>query len=377
MDELVRVRRRVEKKGVKVIDFTRLSPDLPLPDSTVEEEERETKESSIRRAIAAKLMDSRGIRVNPDHGIILLPRVEEGFRFLTLAFVNPGDIVLLPDPSDPAYRIAAVCAGGWPVTYPLLDSRRFLPDIERIEPEAAFRAKILFAGFPGRPTGAVADADLFGDLIRLASHKNIVVAHDASLAGACLTGESCSGLLDHPEGMGLGVELHALAPLHDTGGWRPGFAVGNREIIFAMKTIQSQLQSTPVDEILPLFNRTLAVTDAEKASAASVYLERQRKVIEGLSEIDYDVSAPRAGFDLWIRVPYGSHSVRFASVLLRKAGLAVIPGVAFGEFGHDYVLISLTTGMESIGIALDRVKRLMPVRGSLRGWIRNRRGRNG
>ena len=144
-----------------------------------------------------------------------------------------------------------------------------------------------------------------------------------------------------------------------------------------MRTIQSQLQSTPVDEILSLFGRTLAITKEETASAASVYLERQRKVMDGLAEIEYEATAPQAGFDLWIRVPYGSHSVRFASLLLRKAGLAVIPGITFGEFGHDYVLISLTTGTESIGIALDRVKRMLPIRGRLHGWIRNRRERNG
>ena len=372
--ELARVRKRVEAKGVSVIDFTRIHSDIPLPGGPIERGDRDST-AEIRTAIATRLRKERGIRLDPEAEILPLPHLPDGIHLLTLAFVNPSDVVLYPDPGDPAYRLATIVAGGWPVSYPVPAGRIDMPDFQRIEPEAAFRARLLFAGSPGLPTGSVAAEERIESLARFAQEKNILVAQDLSLAGAVHGEKRPVGLLDLPGGRELGVEFHLLAPFHDAGGWLPGFAVGNREVLYAMETLRRRLGGPPPGAVCEPVRRALALDERDFREAADLFRARITIAVEGLREIDWEAEEPASGFHLWIPVPHGYHSVRFTSLLLRKSGIAVIPGAAFGEFGEDHVLISLTRDESSIRIAIDRLQRLMLAQGRLRNWIRQRRRR--
>ncbi|MFH1277702.1 MAG: aminotransferase class I/II-fold pyridoxal phosphate-dependent enzyme [Candidatus Eisenbacteria bacterium] len=367
-EELKRVRRRAEARGFRIVDFSRTAPDLPLPETSGAAPAGGDL-PGIRREIAERLERERGVRLDPETEILPLLHIPESFRFLALAFVNPSDVVLIPDPGDPAYRVSAGVAGGWPISYPLPAGRGFQPDLDRIEPEAAYRARLLFAGYPHMPTGAWAPPGFFADLVRFAKEKNILVAHDATLAAAALGGERPPGLLDHPEGKEVGVEFHSLAPFHQVGGWRPGFAAGNREILFAVETILERLGQPSLAETAAPLRRALDLPPEETARAREVFRSRGALAAEGIRALGWEVEEPLAGFHLWVRVPHGYHSVGFASLLLRKAGIAVLPGSSFGEFGHDRVLISLTEDEGAIRIALDRLARLPRMRGKIAGWM--------
>lgn len=364
-EELRRIRKRAEARGLRVVDFGRPSPDLPAPAA----KEGSADLGAMRREIAARLARTRALRLDPDTEVLPLLHIPESFRFLALAFVNPSDVVLLPDPGDPAYRVSAAVAGGWPIPYPMPAGRRFLPDLGRIEPEAAYRARLLFAGFPHFPTGAWATREFFGDLIGFAREHNVLVAHDATLAAASLVDELPPGLLDHPEGKEVGVEFHSLAPFHDIGGWRPGFAIGNREILYAIETILERLGQPGLAETASPLRRALDLPEDESNRAREIFRARAALAAQGIRALRWEIEEPRAGYHLWVRVPHGYHSVSFASFLLRKAGIAVLPGASFGEFGHDRVLISLTEDEASIRIALDRLQRLPKMRGRIAGWM--------
>lgn len=373
-EELKRVRRRAEARGFRIVDFSRPAPDLSPPSGSGESPGRGDL-PGIRREIAARFERERGIRVDPETEVLPLLHIPESFRFLALAFVNPSDVVLLPDPGDPAYRVSAGVAGGWPISYPLPAGKGYHADLDRIEPEAAYRARLLFAGYPHMPSGAWPPPGFFADLVRFAKEKNILVAHDGTLASARLGRENPPGLLDHPEGGDVGVEFHSLAPFHGVGGWRPGFAVGNREILFAVETILERLGQPSLSETAGPLRRALDIPAEEIERAREVYRARTALAVDGIRALGWDVEEPLAGFHLWVRVPHGYHSVGFASLLLRKAGIAVLPGSSFGEFGHDRVLISLTDEEDSIRIALDRLQRLPRMRGKIADWMRPRKER--
>ncbi len=357
MEELARVRKRAEKRGVRVLDFTRLSSDIPIPAT-----ERSCEEGAISGLIAEKLAESRGLSLDPATEILPIPHIDEAYRLLTLAFINPGDVVLLPDPADPAYRTATVLAGGWPVTVPLLQGTGYLPDLGRIEAEAALRAKTFFFSYPQFPTGAEAPSEFYDELIGFARRHNIILAHDATLAGFRRGGETPAGLLDHPEGREMGIEFHTLAPLHDTEGWRPGFLAGNREILFAVRSLLRLLMPPSGGARFRFYQNALLIDESERVAAAEIYRQRGEHVRNGLAKWGWDVPEQAGERFLWVRVPYRYHSMRFAAMLIRRAGIAVIPGTAFGEFGDESILVSLSASDTSLEVGLDRIGRALPRR---------------
>lgn len=356
-NELIRVRRRAEKRGVRLIDFTSPISDLAPPEPRASATARET-----RRRLAALFEERRGISVDPETEILPLPHVAEGFRLLTLAFVNPGDVVLLPDPADQEYRAATILAGGWPVTIPLLKTGGYIPDLERIEPEASRRTQILFISYPNTPTGAAAPAEFYDNLVLYSRAMNVPVAQDATRAACWPDGTVPTGLLDQPGGREVGVEFHELAPLHNLKGWRPGYVVGNREIIFAMKMLQIHM-GTPGQEGEGItYRRALAVDSKAREDAAEIFSRRRAIVRDGLGDLHWHTEDPGGGMSLWIRTPRQLHSMRLASMLIRRIGIGVVPGVAYGEFAHDYIGIHLTQDETAIRVALDRLHHKLPRR---------------
>ncbi|RPJ41173.1 MAG: aminotransferase class I/II-fold pyridoxal phosphate-dependent enzyme, partial [Candidatus Latescibacterota bacterium] len=341
--ELARHRRRAEARGLRVIDLSRLAPDLPAPvEAGPGAAPLPRDEGALRRAIAERLRRERNLALDPETEVLPLLHLPEAFRLLALAFVNPSDVVLLPDPGDPVYRASALVAGGWPIGYALPVSRGRLPDLDRIEPEAAFRARLLYTCYPNRPTGAAAPREFFEELIAFARSHNVLVANDASLAGAYLAERPLPGLLDLPGGKEVGVEFGSLAPFHDVGGWRPGYAIGNREVLFAIASIAERLGGPRLADVGEPIARALAIPAAETERARVVCRERVRLAADGIRALDWEVEEPSAGFHLWVPVPRGTHALDFARFLLRRAGILSVPGGAFGEFGEDHVLLSVS-----------------------------------
>jgi aspartate/methionine/tyrosine aminotransferase len=374
--ELDRLRSRAEARGKRILDFGRLASDLAAPagDPGGATAPGAVDVRAIRRAIASRIARDRGIRLDPETEVLPLLHLPDAFRLLALAFVNPSDVVLFPDPGDPVYRISALLAGGWPIAYPLPMSRGHLPDFARIEPEAAFRARLLYVCYPNLPTGAAAPAAFFDEVVAFARRENILVAHDASLAEAYLGEERPAGLLDRPGGKEVGIEICSLAPFHDLSGWRVGCAIGNREVLFAISALAGRLSWPRLAEVGGPIACALALAPEERARARSIFSGRIRLAAERIRALEWEVDEPSAGYHLWVPVPHGTHALDFARFLLRRAGVLSVPGGVFGEFGEDHVLFSLTSDETSIRIALDRMERLATVGGRLALWYR-RRGR--
>ncbi len=356
-DELARIRSRVERRGVGVLDFTRVVSDLPPPPPASPPGDGE-----VRRLLAEHFEKRRGIAVDPLSEIIPLTHVEEGFRLLALAFVDAGDVVLIPDPGERSYRAAAVLAGAWPIAVPITRREGYLPDLDRIEPEAWRRTRLLFLSDPNIPTGVSGDESFYERVIRYGHERNVPIAFDATEASAAVTGSVPRGILDFPGGVHVGVEFHELAPLHDFRGWRPGYAVGNRQILSAMEMLRRQVTPPVEPSAEPVFLRALAVDEQAHAAAAGVYAQRRKTALTGIRDLGWEVEGNPCGKSLWIRSPRRLHSMRFAAMLLRRAGIAVVPGLTFGDFGQDFIRIHLTRDEGEIRDALDRIATALPRR---------------
>ncbi len=365
MEELLPSRRRAEKRLGSVIELSVMESDIALP--TRSAETVPPADDVVRDAIAKRLLETRGLRLDPRREILLCDDTEASLEDLALAFIDPSDVVLIPDPALPLYRRVCVLAGGWPIPIPLSDPNDGAPEWERVEPEATRRAKMLWFASPHLPTGKIASAGSIERLIERARRDNVLIVQDARLVSTCRGDLRAGGLLDDPRGRAVGVEAHEFAPWHG-GGDRPGYLIGNREVIEAVRTLGHLRRRRPGRTRL---YDAFALSDADRESAAATFARRMETALGGLRELDWAVQEPDAGFAVWVRVPTRFHSLRFSAMLLR-AGIAVMPGIAFGEFGHDSVLLSLTTDEKNIREGFDLLRKKFPGRWGVRSWRKKR-----
>ncbi|MDL1973113.1 MAG: aminotransferase class I/II-fold pyridoxal phosphate-dependent enzyme, partial [Deltaproteobacteria bacterium] len=253
--EIDRLKNEMIRRGVDVIDLGVGDPDLPTPPHIVErlKEAAEDPENhrypsynglfSFRRAVSDWYKRRFGVDLDPEREVIALIGSKEGIAHLPLAFVDPGDIVLVPNPAYPVYHIGTIFAGGRPYYMPLLEENGFLPNLEKIPEDIARRAKLIFVNYPNNPTAAVADLDFFERLKRFAKKYNIVVCHDAAYTELSYDGYRPPSFLEVKGSKEIAIEFHSLSKTYNMTGWRIGFAVGNAEVIKALKEVKSNIDS--------------------------------------------------------------------------------------------------------------------------------------
>ncbi|NOQ28481.1 MAG: LL-diaminopimelate aminotransferase [Methanosarcinales archaeon] len=355
------------KQGVDVIDLGVGDPDLPPPDHIIDalcvsahNPERHQYPSytgmlTFREAAAEWYKKTFDITLDPVREVLALIGSKEGLAHIPLAFVNPGDVVLVPDPAYPVYKIGTLFAGGVPYTMPLLAEAGFLPDLDAIPSDVADKARLIFLNYPNNPTAAVADLSFFKEVVDFASEHDIIVVHDNPYSEITFGKYRAPSLLSAPGAMDVGIEMHSLSKTYDMTGWRIGFAVGNAEIISGLGTVKTNIDSgvfEPVQEaaITALTGPQDCISDMRK-----IYTERRDLMIAGLRTLGIDAAPPEATFYIWTPVPDGYTSLSFSAMLLEKIGIVATPGVGFGEYGEGYVRFSLTSSTDRIAEAVDRM----------------------
>jgi len=355
------------KRGVDVIDLGVGDPDLPPPAHIVDalcasahDSERHQYPSytgmlTFREAAAEWYKKTFDITLDPVREVLALIGSKEGLAHIPLAFVNPGDVVLVPDPAYPVYKIGTLFAGGVPYTMPLLAEAGFLPDLDAIPADVADKAKLIFLNYPNNPTAAVADLSFFKEVVDFASEHDIIVVHDNPYSELTFGKYRAPSLLSAPGAMDVGIEMHSLSKTYNMTGWRIGFAVGNAEVISGLGAVKTNIDSgvfEPVQEaaITALTGPQDCISDMRK-----IYTERRDLMIAGLRTLGIDATPPEATFYIWTPVPDGYTSLSFSAMILEKIGIVATPGVGFGEYGEGYVRFSLTSSTEQIAEAVDRM----------------------
>ncbi|MBR8829178.1 MAG: aspartate aminotransferase [Gomphosphaeria aponina SAG 52.96 = DSM 107014] len=365
LDEL---KARAREQGLDLIDLGMGNPDGAAPQPVIEAAIAALSNprnhgyppfegtASFRRAITNWYQRCYDVNLDPDSEALPLLGSKEGLTHLALAYINPGDLVLVPSPSYPAHFRGPLIAGG--KIYPLMLTAKqdWLIDLTAIPDEIAQRAKILYFNYPSNPTTATAPREFFAEIVAFARRHEIMLVHDLCYAELAFDGYQPTSLLEIPGAKEIGVEFHTLSKTYNMAGWRVGFVVGNADIIQGLRTLKTNLDYGIFSVIQNAAETALQLPDIYIKQVQERYQRRRDFMIEGLAGLGCIVQPSKATMYLWVPTPVGVSSTDFALNVLENTGVVVTPGSAFGDGGEGYVRVSLIAECDRLGEALRRLQ---------------------
>ena len=366
--ELDRMKAEVAAKGIDIISLGVGDPDLPTPSHIIDRLKKAVENPvhhqypsyegmlSFRQAVAQWYTDRFGVTLDPATEVVSLIGSKEGIAHTPLAFVNPGDVVLCPNPGYPVYSVATLFAGGEVHIMPLLEENGYLPDFDTIPADILDRARMMFLNYPNNPTSAVADRAFFEKAIAFARENNILICHDAAYTEMYYDDKPPMSFLEFPGAAEVGIEFHSLSKTYNMTGWRIGWACGNANAIAAIGKIKTNIDSGIFQAVQEAGIEALEADQGPVAQLRTVYQSRRDLVCKMLSEAGFTFQVPEASFYVWVKTPEGLSSAEFAGRILRETGVVLTPGNGFGEYGEGYFRISLTVGEDKLSEALTRIK---------------------
>ena len=361
-----RMKQKAIEKGIDLIDLSIGDPDLPTPALIVKAMKKAVENPvnhrypsyegmlSFRKSVALWYKKRFGVNLDPDVEVLSLIGSKEGIGHIPLAFVDPGDIVLVPSPGYPVYATGTLFAGGQSHMMPLREENNFLPDLERIPKRVLLRAKLVFVNYPNNPTSATAPVNFFKDLIRTASKYNIIVCHDASYT-EIYYGKKPLSFMQIPGAKRVGIEFHSLSKTYNMTGWRIGFAVGNRKVLGGLGKIKTNLDSGVFQAIQEAAIAALHMDNRALEGIRKTYKTRRDILYKGLKRLGLHALNPNATFYIWVKVPPRYDSMKFVTQMVSKAGVLATPGNGFGDAGEGYVRFALTAPENRIQEAVERI----------------------
>jgi LL-diaminopimelate aminotransferase len=367
--EIDRLKREVAARGVDLINLGIGDPDTPTPAHIVARlrEAAATPANhrypdyegmpSFRAAAAGWMAQRYGVRLDPATEVVSLIGSKEGIANMAVAFVDPDDVVLVPDPGYPVYHIGTSFNGGVTYRMPLRRENGFLPDLGAIPDEVARRAKLLWLNYPNNPTAAVAPRAFFEDVIRFAERHGVIVCHDAAYA-EIYYGERPPSILELPGGREVAIEFHSLSKTFNMTGWRVGFAVGHPELIAGLGKVKTNVDSGVFQAVQEAAIAALTGDPAVVDGLRTMYRERRDVLVGGLTNIGLPCDPPAGTFYVWVPVPRGTTAAALASRILTEAGVVVTPGTGFGAAGEGYIRLTLCSPAERLREAVERLRGL-------------------
>ncbi|MCF2148771.1 LL-diaminopimelate aminotransferase [Desmonostoc muscorum LEGE 12446] len=368
--EITHKQNELVAKGVDIINMAIGDPDKPTPNHILQVMHEAIEDASMHnyppyqgtkefRETAAKWMENRfGVTgLNPDTEIVSSIGSKEAIHNTFLAFVEPGDYTLIPDPGYPVYRTSTIFAGGEFFTMPLKAENGFLPDLSNIPEEVAHKAKLLWINYPNNPTGALATLEFFEELVGFCKQYDILLCHDHAYSEMAYDGYKPPSVLQIPGAKDVAIEFHSLSKSYNMTGWRVGFVVGNAIGIQGLAQVKTNVDSGVFKAIqqaaIAAYSNT---TEAELQAIMSVYQNRRDIIVSGLQSLGWPMQPPKATLYVWTPVPQGYSSAEFVNLLLDKCGILVPPGSGYGAFGEGFIRIALTISDERLREGIQRMR---------------------
>jgi alanine-synthesizing transaminase len=363
------------RKGEDIIDLGMGNPDLPAPDHVIDklcEAAKNPKNhrysaskgiTQLRVAITEWYKRRYDVDIDPDKEAVVSIGSKEGLSHLVLACVQPGDVVMTPAPAYPIHPYGVIIAGGEVTSIPIGPGIDFFEGMENAFKKTWPRPKMLIINFPHNPTTEVVEGlDFFTKVVDFAKENNIIVIHDFAYADLVFDGYKPPSFMQAPGAKDVGVEFFSLTKSYSMAGWRVGFCVGNREIIGALTKIKSYLDygmfnPIQIASIVALRGPQDCVQDYVK-----VYRSRRNALVKGLKTAGWPIEPPKATMFAWSRIPEPFRemgSLEFCKFLLKEGGVAVSPGVGFGEGGDEYVRFALVENEHRIRQACKGIKKAL------------------
>jgi LL-diaminopimelate aminotransferase len=316
----------------------------------------------LRRAMADWYLQWYGVRLNPEQEILPLAGSKEGIMHICMTYINPGDLVLIPNPGYPTYQSAAKLAGADLFAYELKEEHNWFPDLEEIK--RAIKSKpslqgevLMFINYPQMPTGQLPTKELFTQLVSFAKENNVLLVHDNPYS--FILNERPMSILQ-VEGAGDHViELNSLSKSHNMAGWRVGMMMASARHVGNVLRFKSNMDSGMFLPVQLAAAKALSLPASWYVEVNKLYRNRKSLVEQMLNDLGCTFSKDQAGLFVWAKVPQGiADGYVFSDLLLYKANVFITPGGIFGTAGNNYVRVSLCASEEKIQESLNRVKGL-------------------
>lgn len=365
---------RLRRQNVDIVDFSMGNPDIPTPAPIVEKLVEAAQKPvnhryslsrgipNLRKAICARYERHYGVHLDPETEAIVTLGSKEGLAHLSLAMLEPGDVVLAPDPTYPIHKYAPVIAGADVRSVPIGPDRNFFEDLEAATRQAWPRPKVLFLCYPHNPTTEVTDLDFFQKVADFAKENKLWVIQDLAYADMVFDGYKAPSFLQARGAKDVGVEFYSLSKSYSMPGWRVGFCVGNSHLVHSLARIKSYLDYGMFQPIQIASTVALNGPEDDVIRIREIYRERRDRLVEGLNRIGWHTPLPRATMFAWARIPEEFRkmgSVEFAKLLLQEAHVAVSPGLGFGSYGDEYVRFALIENEHRTRQAISGMRRLL------------------
>ncbi|MDR3113079.1 MAG: LL-diaminopimelate aminotransferase [Endomicrobium sp.] len=367
--EIDRKKKEAMARGADIISLGVGDPDMPTPEHIIKSMRSAVEKPanhqypfgagllSFRKTVSDWYKTGFNVELDAASEICALIGSKEGIGHIHLGFVNPQDIVLIPEPGYPVYNTGTIFTDGVPYFLPLLEKNNYLPNLDDIPQDVAKKAKIIFVNYPNNPTAAVAPEEFYVRLIEFAKKYNIIVAADAAYSEIYYEEKPLS-FLEVKGAKEVGVEFHSLSKTYNMTGWRIGWAAGNKDIIAGIAKVKDNYDSGVFQAVQEAAITALTSSQSCVEEARKIYKDRRDALVSGLQKLGWDVKSPKATFYVWAKVPKNYTSAQTVSKLLDEADIVCTPGNGMGASGEGYVRFALTVGVPRIKEAVERISKI-------------------
>ncbi|MEA2432634.1 MAG: LL-diaminopimelate aminotransferase [Actinomycetota bacterium] len=354
-----------------MISFGVGDPDLPTPQHIVDALVDAARDPATHRypsytgmpAFRSSIAEWYGRRfdvaLDADTEVQPLVGSKEGIFHLPVAFIDPGDVALIPDPGYPVYETGTLLAHGEVAFMPLNDDNGFVPDLGAISAEVLKRAKVMWLNYPSNPTAACTELEFFDEAVAFCERHDLLLAHDAAYTEITYDGYVAPSALQAKGAKDRVIEFHSLSKTYNMTGWRIGWVAGSPTAIEAIKRLKTNIDSGVFDAIQRAGIAALEGPQEPLQQTIATYKRRRDALCDGLKSMGVVVEPPRGSIYLWVPVPDGHTSESFATLLLDEAGIVAPPGRGYGPSGEGYVRFSLTVADDRLAEGVERLRKLV------------------
>lgn len=307
-------------------------------------------------SIAAWYQKKFDVHLDPKTEIHSLMGSQDGLAHLALCLINPGDTVLVPDPGYPIFTAGPLVASAQIYRMPLKRENNYLPDLDAIDINVLKRAKLMIINYPNNPLAATAPREFYIKLVDLAKKYNFLICSDFAYSELVFDGYKPDSFLSIPGAKEVAIEFNSLSKTYNMAGCRIAYVVGNSEVIAMLGRLKSNFD---YGIFYPIQRAAIAALNGPQdcvKELADEYQHRRDIIVDGLCDAGWQVERPKASMYIWAPVPTKQSSFDFAADLLKHTGVAVIPGIAFGECGEGFVRIALVQPADRLQEAVCRIK---------------------
>ncbi|MCX5708079.1 MAG: LL-diaminopimelate aminotransferase [Candidatus Omnitrophica bacterium] len=367
--EIDKAKRKARQEGRDIIDLGVGDPDLPTPQFVIEALNKAANDPAnhryaldqgmpiLRQAIAKWYARRFNVQLEPDTEVLPLIGSKEGIAHFPLAFINPGEYSLVPDPCYPPYKGGTIFADGKVHLMPLLEKNGFRPDLDKIPAAKLKKAKVLYLNYPNNPTGATCDLEFYCKAVDFCRKNNLILLSDLAYSEMAYDGYKPQSVFEVDGAKDVAIEFHSLSKTYNMTGWRVGWACGNKSLVAGLAKVKSNLDSGIFSAIQVAATAALEADDSHIRKMCQIYQERRDCLVSGLKALGWKTQNPKATFYVWVKTPRGKSSIDCAAEILEKANLVATPGVGFGKYGEGYIRFALTVKVEKIKEAIERLKK--------------------